>query len=124
MLQSSLDLADVAHSGDTLATLSRGGNCCFLALLRGDGSTLAAGAAWSSPDSPGSDEVAEMVLLPLDSGLGGGLVSRVVPFTLSGWVWSGLLRRMEGRGEPGTGLVSSLACVGMMGVMRAGVMLA
>ena len=52
VLQSSLDLADVAHSGDTLITLSRGTNCCFRALFWGDGSTgsILARTTWSSPD--------------------------------------------------------------------------
>ena len=123
----------VAHSGDTLVAASRGGSCCFRGFFRGLGSMLAgAGGGWawaSSPDSPGSEEVAEMVEEPLDSGRGGevGEVSSAVPFTgVTAGSVSGLLRRIEGRGDPGTGLsAASWGCEGgRMGVMRAGVMVA
>ena len=68
-----------------------------------------------------------MVDDPLDSGLGGELGEvRMAPLTgvTTAASLSGLLRRMEGRGEPGTVLSASERGPGMMGVMRAGVMVA
>ena len=80
---------------------------------------------------PGSEEVAEIVDDPLDSGLGGepGEARTAAPLTglTTTASLSGLLRRMEGRGEPGTVLsaVSEAAAgPGMMGVILAGVRLA
>ena len=74
--------------------------------------------------------MAEIVEDPLDSGLGGELGdARMAPLTgvtMAASV-SGLLRRMEGRGEPGTALSASERAgggPGMIGVMRAGVRVA
>merc|ERR1719234_1177634 len=77
-------LLTVAHSGLTLVLDSLGGICCFLGFFLGLGSMLGGGCcAWfSSPDSPGSEDVAEMVDDPLDSGLGGELGEvRMAPLT-------------------------------------------
>lgn len=66
----------------------------------------------------------------LDSGLGGELgEARMAPLTgvTTAASLSGLLRRMEGRGEPGTVLSASERAgggPGMIGVILAGVMVA
>ena len=65
---------------------------------------------------------------PLESGLGGELGEARMAAPLTGVTTaaslSGLLRRMEGRGEPGTVLSVSERGPGMMGVIRAGWMVA
>ena len=67
---------------------------------------------------------------PLDSGLGGELGEARMAAPLTGVTTaaslSGLLRRIEGLGEPGTVLSASERAggPGMMGVIRAGVMVA
>ena len=74
--------------------------------------------------------MAEIVDDPLDSGLGGelGEVRMAAPLTgvTTAASLSGLLRRIEGLGEPGTVLSASERAGGpcMMGVICAGVMVA
>ena len=74
---------------------------------------------------PGSEEVAEIVDDPLDSGLGGepGEARTAAPLTglTTTASLSGLFLNIEGRGEPGTVLSVS---PGTIGVIRAGVMVA
>ena len=74
--------------------------------------------------------MAEIVDDPLDSGLGGELGEARMAAPLTGVTTaaslSGLLRRIEGLGEPGTVLSASERAggPGMIGVIRAGVMVA
>ena len=123
-------LLTAAHSGETLAAVSRGGNCCFRGFFRGLGSRLlgAGGGAPVPASSTISEEIAEIVEDPEDSGLGGESWSSALPWMLAGGSPSGLFLRMEGLGEPGTSRSGSDGCCwfcpGAIGVILAGVIAA
>ena len=105
-------LFTAAHSGDTFAAVSLGGSCCFLGFFRGLGSRLlgAGGGAPAPASSTISEEIAEIVEDPEDSGLGGESWSSALPWMLAGGSPSGLFLRMEGLGEPGTSRSGSEGC--------------
>ena len=125
-------LLTAAHSGDTFAAVSLGGSCCFRGFFRGLGSRLlgAGGGAPAPASSTISEEIAEMVDDPEDSGLGGESWSRALPWMFgAGASPSGRFLRMEGLGEPGTSLSGSDGCCcafcpGAIGVILAGVIVA
>jgi len=90
LFHSSLSLAPsslftAAHSGEMFVAVSLGGSCCFRGLFLGDGSRL--GVAITGPalaSSTISEEMAEIVEEPLDSGRGGESCRRAVPLMCEG----------------------------------------